>query len=168
MPASLTRLLSDLNTPWKMRLYFLKKLPSCWFWGVRVDKVDERQATVSIPFRWQNQNPFRSIYFAALCGAAELSTGLLAIAALQGQPPVSMLVTGLQARFVKKAAGRVSFHCDQGGALQQTVQRALATGEGQEITVLSTGTNEAGQTVCEVELTWSFKKKAVKQSAPAA
>ena len=34
--------------------------------GLRVDKVTTENAQVSLPYRWRNQNPFRSIYFAAL------------------------------------------------------------------------------------------------------
>jgi hypothetical protein len=157
--ASLTKLLRDFNTPWKMRLYFLQKLPSCWFWGVKVQKVDLDTGVVSIPFSWRTQNPFRSIYFAALCGAGELSTGLLAVAALKGQPPVSMLVTKLETQFVKKANTLTTFTCTEGQAIRAAVQRALDSGEGQEITVRSTGKNTDGEVVCEVLLTWSFKKK---------
>lgn len=158
-PRSLLSLLKDFNTPWKMKLYFLRKLPSCWFWGVRVVKVDQDKGVVSIPYSWRTQNPFRSIYFAALCGAAELSTGLLGVASLPGQGKVSMLITGLEARFVKKADSRTTFTCTQGAALREAVQRALETGEGQEVVVTSTGRNEAGEAVCELQLTWSFKKK---------
>ncbi|NBC07827.1 MAG: DUF4442 domain-containing protein [Bacteroidetes bacterium] len=158
-PASLTKLLRDFNTPWKMRLYFLQKLPSCLFWGIRVESVDLEQGVVSIPFSWRTQNPFRSIYFAALCGAGELSSGLLAVAALRSQPPVSMLVTNIEARFVKKADTLTTFTCQDGQALRDTVQRALDTGEGQELVVRSTGRNTDGAVVCELTLTWSFKRK---------
>ena len=114
----------DLKTPWKMRYYFLKKLPSCWFWGVRVKAVSPHNCQVTIPYNWRSQNPFRSIYFAALAGAAELSTGTLALLALQGRGRISMLITGLEGEFVKKANTLTTFTCNDGEAILQAVQMA--------------------------------------------
>ncbi len=156
---SLLRLISNLNTPWKMRLYFLRKLPSCLFWGVRVQSCTPDEGKVSIPYSRRTQNPFRSIYFAALAGAAELSTGLLAIIALHGRGRISMLITNIEAEFTKKADTRTTFTCTEGKAIRESVQRAIDTGEGQTIRVLSTGRNASGEEVCKVWLTWSFKVK---------
>ena len=152
--------LRDFNTSWKMRLFFLKRLPSCLFWGIRVDKCDTEVCTVSIPYRWTTQNPFRSTYFAALSGAAELSTGTLALLALTGKGKVSMLITRFEANFIKKADTRTTFTCNAGAEINDAVDRAIATGTGQEVTVLTTGRNTRGDVVCEMRLTWSFKKKA--------
>lgn len=154
-----TTLVRNLNTPWKMRWYFLRKLPSCWFWGVRVQQCSPQQAQVSIPFNWRTQNPFRSIYFAALAGAAELSTGLLAILALHGKGPFSMLITKVEVQFSKKADTLTVFTCEEGLVIQQAVQQAIDTGQGVEVCVKTTGRNTAGELVCEAWLTWSFKQK---------
>lgn len=156
---SLLKAIKDLNTSWKMRLYFLQKLPSCWFWGVRVKSCNPDKAVVTIPFGWRTQNPFRSIYFAALCGAAELSTGLLAIMALHERGRISMLITQIEASFTKKAAGLTTFTCDAGVDIRKAVQDAIDSGEGKTIRVLSTGRNEKGEEVCKMWLTWSFKVK---------
>lgn len=153
---SLTR---NLATPWKMRLYFLRKLPSCWFWGVRIREVAPERCRVTIPYGWRTQNPFRSTYFAALAGAAELSTGALAMIALHGRGRISMLITGLEGQFTKKANTRTTFTCEQGKAIQDAVQKAIDTGEGQTVRILSVGRNEAGEEVCRFRLTWSFKVK---------
>ncbi|MCI4648812.1 DUF4442 domain-containing protein [Phaeodactylibacter sp.] len=164
-PASNTTLpvqkrLRDFNTSWKMRLFFLKQLPSCWFWDIRVDRCDTDSCVVSIPYRWTTQNPFRSTYFAALSGAAELSTGTLALLALTGKGRVSMLITGFEATFIKKADTRTTFTCNAGAEINAAVDRAIATGTGQDVTVLTTGRNTHGDVVCKMHLTWSFKKKA--------
>ncbi len=151
--------LRDFNTPWKMRLYFLSKLPSCWFWGVRVESCTPQTCTVSIPYRWSSQNPFRSTYFAALSGAAELSTGLLAVLALTGKGKISMLITRFESQFTKKASTRTFFTCTAGPEMEAAVDRAIQTGLPQEITVAATGRNADGETVGEMHLTWSFKKK---------
>ncbi|MBK8879117.1 MAG: DUF4442 domain-containing protein [Haliscomenobacter sp.] len=157
--APVVRLLRALNTPWKMRLFFLWKLPSLLFWGVRIRKASPDQTEVLIPFSWRAQNPFRSTYFAALAGAGELAGGVMAMIAIEGRGPVSMLVTNLEASFSKKATGPTVFTCSQGAAIREAIQRALDTGEGQTLQVLSVGRLENGTEVCRVELTWSFKAK---------
>ncbi|MEQ8705820.1 MAG: DUF4442 domain-containing protein [Phaeodactylibacter sp.] len=153
------KLIRDFTAPWKMRLFFLKRLPSCLFWGVRVESCDTDTCVVSIPYRWTTQNPFRSAYFAALSGAAELSTGTLALLALAGKGKVSMLITGFEARFIKKADTRTYFTCSAGAEIRAAVDTAIATGAGQEVTVRTTGRNTRREAVCEVQLTWSFKQK---------
>lgn len=142
-----------------MRLYFLRHLPSLLFWGVRIREVDEEKAVVTIPFSWRTQNPFRSTYFAALCGAAEISTGLLAKIHTQGKGRISMLITHVEARFVKKAATTTTFTCLQGSVLRQAIQQAVDSGQPQAATVTSTGTSESGEVVAEVQFTWSFFRK---------
>ena len=99
------------------------------------------------------------MYFAAQCGAAELSTGLLASIAIRGQRKTSMLITKVEADFVKKATGLITFTCDEGSAIIDTVEKALQTQEGQQITVTSIGTNEKNEVVSKIYFTWSFKVK---------
>jgi len=152
------KMITDLNTTWKMRLYFLQRLPSLWFWGVRVKYCDAEQAQVTIPFNWRSQNPFRSTYFAALSGAGELSTGLLSLIAI-GEHKVSMLVVHFEMEFVKKATGLTTFTCTESPKIREAVNRAIEQGEPQTARVISVGTNESGETVAKMTLTWSFKAK---------
>src|ERR1700743_3919580 len=89
-------------SPLKFRLYLLTKLPAAFFAGLRVAKADADHCVITIPYRWSTRNPFRSIYFACLGMAAEMSTGILAMSAVYGrQPRVSMLVLGMEAGFFK-------------------------------------------------------------------
>ncbi|MFN7115605.1 MAG: DUF4442 domain-containing protein [Saprospiraceae bacterium] len=152
-------LLRNLNTPWKMRLYYLQKLPSLYFWGVRIKSCNENRAEVSIPFSWRSQNPFRSTYFAALCGAAELSTGVLALIGLAGREKVSMLVTQVEAQYFKKADATVTFTCEQGTEIIGTIDQAIASGAPQQFTATSTGRLPNGDLTCQMQITWSFKAK---------
>ena len=116
---------------------------------------------VRLPYGWRSQNPFRSTYFAAQCAAAELSTGLLALAVLQEQPPVSMLVTHIEASFFKKADQTLLFTCSDGAALRATVMQAIATGEAQTFQATSVGTLPDGTEAARVRITWSFKRKKI-------
>ncbi|RYZ22810.1 MAG: DUF4442 domain-containing protein [Chitinophagaceae bacterium] len=146
--------------PVKFRAFLLAKLPSAFFAGVQVKALDDTECTVTVPFKWFTQNPFRSTYFACLAMAAELSTGALCMQAIwKRKPAVSMLVTGSEARFFKKATGKTRFTCADGLAIRAAIDRAVSSGEGQTITARSTGVNEAGETVAEFSFTWSFKAK---------
>jgi len=155
-----TTFLKWVNSPWRMGFFMFLKLPAAWFMGIRVLRCDTDGAQIALPYRWRAQNPFRSTYFAAQCAAGEMSTGLLAMAVLQDQPPVSMLVTELRSEFYKKADKTLVFECVQGEEIAACVQKALETGDAQQITALSIGRLPDGTEASRVWITWSFKRKA--------
>lgn len=148
-----------VRSSWRMRLFLLWKLPAAWFMGISVRACDASQAVVRLPYGWRSQNPFRSTYFAAQCAAAELSTGLLALAALQEQAPVSMLVVKIEAEFFKKASATLLFTCDDGAAIQAAIARTLADGEAQLFRAESVGRLPDGSEAARMYITWSFKRK---------
>lgn len=148
-----------VNRPILMGLYLFWKLPAAWFMGVSVVHCDGRQSIVRLPYRWRSQNPFRSTYFAAQCAAAELSTGLLALAALQGRPPVSMLITGIEANFYKKVAATLLFTCTEGDAVDAAIQQTLENGQAQVLRLESVGRFADGTEAARAWITWSFKRK---------
>lgn len=145
--------------PLKLRLFLLRKLPMAWLAGLRLTTLTPEAATVTIRYKYLTQNPFRSIYFAALAMAAELASGIQAMLHTQGGGPVSMLVVGLQAEFSKKAVGLISFTCSDGAAIAQAVVKSRATGEGRTVVCTSTGRDAAGDVVAVFRVTWSFKAK---------
>lgn len=154
---NINHLISKLNHKRKMWFYFLLKLPSAWFWGMKIISVDREKGVVNLPYNWFSKNPFRSIYFAAQTGAAELSTGLLGIIAMTDKPPVSMLITGMEAAFVKKADSLTTFTCNDGGKIREAVDMAVTSGTVQTVTVTSTGVDHYGGTVSRFKFTWSFR-----------
>jgi hypothetical protein len=145
------------NSPWRMRFFMFQKLPAAWFMGLQVRSCTEQRAEVALPYGWVSKNPFRSTYFAAQCAAGELSTGLLALAALQGQPPVSMLVTRVESEFFKKANQTLTFVCHDGEAVRQAIDQALASGEAVALRMASVGSLPDGTEASRVWITWSFK-----------
>lgn len=147
--------------PGAFRLFLLRKLPLAWLAGVRLRDLGPDAATVTIRHRWLNQNPFRSLYFGAQAMAAELSTGLLVMQhTWERRPGVSMLVTGMQAEFTRKATGRITFSCPDGPTLRAAVAATLATGEGQTVDATSTGTDETGAVVARFTFRWAVKRRA--------
>jgi hypothetical protein len=149
-----------IQNPIKFRFFLLQKLPSALIAGLKVQEISTLEAVITVKHKWLNQNPFRSMYFAVQSMAAEMSTGLLAFGQLyQRNPPVSMLVVGMEAKFHKKAVGKISFYCEDGLAISNAIEAASQTGQGQTIQCYSIGKNEAGETVSEFWFTWSFKAK---------
>lgn len=60
------------------QFYLLRHLPLAYIAGVKTRYVNFQEAEIYMKFRWINQNPFGSIYFAALCMGGEFSTGIIA------------------------------------------------------------------------------------------
>lgn len=154
---------SDLvNRPIKFRFYLLTKLPAAFFSGINVCSFTSEEATTVVPYKWLTQNPFRSTYFASLAMAAEMSTGLLALNSIyKRKPPISMLITKMEANYFKKAIGKTYFNCNQGIDIREAVQQAADSGEGTTLTVKSTGRNTEGEIVALFLFTWSFRRKSL-------
>lgn len=153
----------QLLNPFLQRIFLFIKLPSAFFMGIRVQSITLQQAKVVVPYGWRSQNPFKSTYFAAQAAAAEMSTGVLAMLALQGRGKISMLITKMEGSYRKKANKIATFTCNEGDKVIQAVQKAIETGEGQEVTMSTIGT-QIGADGKEVEVsqfhfTWSFKVK---------
>ncbi|PZX53943.1 uncharacterized protein DUF4442 [Algoriphagus ratkowskyi] len=144
-------------------LYFwfgmLIKLPSAIFWKFRIKILDAEKCVVTIPYSWRTQNPFKSIYFAAMAGAAELSTGALCQLAISGQGKYSMLVVDFRAEYFKKANQTITFTCEQGQELFTLIE-SLRPNDTGKLTMVSSGKNPQGEEVARFYVTWSFKRKA--------
>ncbi len=136
----------------------LLKLPTAVFWRLKIAHLDGERCEVTIPYFWRSKNPFQSIYFAALAGAAELSTGALCQLALAGRGSFSMLVVDFRAEYSKKANTKTSFSCEQGAEVFDLVA-SLNPGESKQITMVSHGKNSSGEDVARFFITWSFKRK---------
>ena len=160
---SVKRLIANLNSYWKMQLYFFKNLPSAFWWGTKVKSCSPYRTEIELPYTWRTQNPFNSIYFAAQAGAAELSTGLMATIALEGRGKISMLVTNIEIEFLKKASSTITFTCEEGIKIIEAVQQAIDTGEGVKVAIKSTGTLTNGELASKIIITWSFKVKVKKR-----
>lgn len=154
--------LNRLRNKWLMRWYYILHLPGAYFFGLKVHTINFEKSVIAVPYRWSTKNPFQSIYFAALTAAAELSTGVLALAATDGKS-MSMLVTKVQGEFIKKAKGVILFECNEVAALIETVNKANNSDQGHTISLKSTGRDLQGEPVAVFNFEWSFRKKAPKK-----
>ena len=158
LPAHALAYQKKMMNPFIFWWAMLFKLPTAVFWRLKMVHLDGEKCLVSIPYFWRSQNPFKSIYFAALAGAAELSTGALCQLALVGKGAFSMLVVDFRAEFSKKANTKTTFSCEQGAEVFDLVE-SLNPGESKQITMLSYGKNTSGEEVARFFITWSFKRK---------
>ena len=149
-----------IRNPFLFRFFLLTRLPAAFLAGIRLELITPERAVVKLRHQFLTKNPFRSTYFACLGMAAEMSTGLLAMAHLyKRKPPISMLVVRIESQFFKKATGITRFTCEQGQALAAAIQKAVETGQSVELLVTSSGFNEQGIEVARFLITWSFKRK---------
>jgi len=148
------------NNRLKMKIFMLSRLPLAFLAQLSIDHMDRHKSAVSLPYNYLTKNPFRSIYFAALSMAAELSTGILALAHVEKSgKQVSMLVLGMRAEFLKKAKSRIVFTCDQGDLLEKTIADSISENTGKTSEVYSSGIDSSGDIVAKFWFTWTFKPK---------
>jgi hypothetical protein len=147
-------------TPAKVNFFNFFKLPLAFFGGVKVKTITDTEVVVTIKHKWMNQNPFKSMFWAAQGMAAELPTGLLVMKAIDdSKRKVSMLVTHQEAQFFKKATGKITFSCTGGNEIREAIQESISTGEGQRLWLSSEGINEDGVVVSHFKFQWSLKVK---------
>ena len=145
-------------TPSKLNTFIFFKLPSAFWSGVRVKSITEVKCEATVKYRWFNQNPFNSMYFAVQAMAAEFTTGALVMLQVKKSgKSISMLVANNKSTFTKKATGRITFTCNQGDLIKEVIQEAIDSMEGQTIWLTSVGVNEKGEQVSEMQFEWSIR-----------
>ena len=152
--------LKKVNNSFLYRLFLIAKLPVAWISGLKVNKVTPEKAQISIRYKYLNQNPFKSMYFACQAMAAEMSTGLLALGYIDSHSQeISMLVLDLSCKFTKKAVGKIHFVCEDGILVKEAIQKTVESNEGVLCEMTSKGYDEHGDCVSSFKILWSFKTK---------
>lgn len=137
----------------------LFKLPAAWLTGVRISSISDTKCEVKVRFKWINQNPYRSMFWAVQGMAAELTTGMLLTKSIQeSNTNISMLLIGNKSNFYKKAVGRIKFICEQGETAKELINLTK-----KNIThkawLKAKGFDETGDIVSEFDFEWSCKKR---------
>jgi len=150
--------MQNAPSPFLFRLMLLKMLPLGFIAGLKLQRADEQACYVGLRHSYLTQNPFRSIYFAVLAMAAEMSTGFPALLHLRAtKSNTSMLVTDFEASYFKKAVGKIQFRFEEVAALRQAIDTAGS--EGSQFVAISRGYNAQNECVAEMRVRWSFKKR---------
>lgn len=146
--------------PFTFRLMLLRILPLAYLAGLRLERVDEQACHVGLKYSFLTQNPFRSIYFAALAMAAEMCSGLPALLFLRrSKVNSSMLVTEMNSVYHKKAVGTITFKFEEVPALEAAIREAVDAPDGRTFDAVSKGYNEQGDCVATFTVRWSFRKR---------
>jgi hypothetical protein len=147
-------------TPKRINLFMLFKLPLAYISGMRVQSITSTTAIVKIKHQWINQNPFKSMFWAAQGMAAEMSTGVLVMQEIKkSNRTVSMLVTRQESEFFKKATGKILFTCSGGNQIKEAIEKSIKTKEGQIVRLIASGVNTEGVVVSTFQFEWSLKVK---------
>lgn len=142
------------------RFFTMTKVPAGAIAGMKLISLDATQCQTTLPFKFLNKNPFKSIYFAVQSMAAELSTASLSLLAITGKnPSVAFIIVDLEAKFMKKATGRTTFTCENGKEVFDAVEECIATGESRVVKMKTIGRLKDGTEVSEFYFTWSFKQR---------
>ncbi len=146
-------------SPSKINRWMLFKLPAAWLTGVRLSLINDSRCEVKVKFKWINQNPYRSMFWAVQGMAAELTTGMLLTKCIQdSNSNISMLLVGNKSNFYKKAVGKITFTCEEGENAKKLINLTI-----QNITskawFKAKGYDETGDLVSEFDFEWSCKKR---------
>jgi hypothetical protein len=148
------------NSGLKFRSLMFFQIPLIWFSGIKVNEFDRNKCRIKLPFTRRTQNPFRSVYFAAQCMAAELSTGLILMAeTIETGKKCSMLVTNMKANFIKKADSDIYFTCVPNDLILNAIQSSIDKNEPVKFILCSEGKMNDGTVVANFEFEWSLKFK---------
>ena len=146
-------------TPNKINRWMLFKLPAAWLTGVRLSVINEGKCEVKVRFKWINQNPYRSMFWAVQAMAAELTTGMLLTKSIQdSNSDISMLLVCNKSSFYKKAVGKITFVCDEGEIAKQLINSTIKNTTS-KAWFKAKGYDEAGDQVSEFDFEWSCKKR---------
>ena len=145
-------------TPNQINKWMLFKLPAAWLTGVRISSISDTKCEVKVRFKWINQNPYRSMFWAVQGMAAELTTGMLLTKSIQeSNTNISMLLIGNKSNFYKKAVGRIKFICEQGETAKELINLTK-----KNIThkawLKAKGFDETGDILSEFDFEWSCKE----------
>ena len=147
-------------TPLNLNLFTFLKLPSVWWCGVRVTNIKSGYCEARVAHRWINQNPFRSMFWAVQGMAAELTTGVLIMQAVnKHKRKVSMLVLNNRANFSKKARGKLIFSCKDEETINTALKKLIDTNKPQTLWLTSMGIDQNQDTVSTFEFEWTLSLK---------
>ena len=155
--AKLSSEIKKIKSPIRFLLWTFLKFPASRFAGLRMEKLDAESCVVTIPGGWRSQNPFNSMYWAVQGMGAELSTGGYALAIVNSLGvKTRTLVAAQKSTFNKKARGRITFTCEDGGLARSAVEESIQTGNSVSVELKSEGRDSTGDIVSEWSFQWSF------------
>lgn len=152
-----TQLARQLRSPWKLRLWMLRRLPMGLISGMTIQRLDEAGCEVVLGDHWWIRNPFGSVFWAVMGMAAELSTGAL-VYAYAHETDIRFILVGMEARFYKKARGKSYYFCDHGHHVGEIFQEPLNPADTKIVVLPVKASNAAGEILAEFQFQWQLRK----------
>ncbi len=154
------RLRKQLLNPFLFRLMMFAKVPMAGIAAARIKSLSPEKAVSTLPFNFINKNPFKSVYFAVQSMAAELSTAVLVMLAIEGvRPSVAFIVTNMEAVFHKKATSNITFTCEDGEKVFEAVKACTQSSEPVVVRMKTEGRMADGTLVSTFYFEWSMKQR---------
>ena len=92
--------------------------------------------------------------------AAEFATGALLMREIElSKKNISMLLIDVEAKFTKKAIGKISFKCDKGLIIKKKIGSLNSQNTKTTMWIDSIGVDESGQEVSKFKFNWSILLK---------
>jgi acyl-coenzyme A thioesterase PaaI-like protein len=146
-----------------IRAYALAKIPLLYFARPVIEELDNDHCVVRLKLNRRTKNHVGSMYFGALSIGADLAGGLMANKlARQRGAKLQILFKDFHADFLARAESDVLFTCDDGKAIRDAVDRALAAPDRVNIPIRVTATapkSRGDDPVARFALTLSLKRK---------
>lgn len=145
---------------WMVKLFGLSKVPMIYYCKPKVIQFNNELLEIKIPLNRRTQNHLNSMYFGALAVGADVTGGFLALPAIQkSKRKINLLFKDFNAKFLKRAEADVHFICQDGIAVKNLVQQAIATKERQNYTlkIIAKTPSISDDIVAEFDLTLSIK-----------
>ncbi len=147
-----------------IRAFTLFKIPALFFARPTVVELSDERCVVRIRLTRRTKNHVGAMYIGCLVAGADLAGGLIAMRfGQQKKVKLNLLFKDLKADFLARAEGDVYFTCEQGSVVHAAVEKAIATGERQNLPVeiVATAPDKKGdEPVARFTLTLSMKHKA--------
>ena len=147
-----------------LRAFGFFKVPLLYFTRPSVVELTDQRCVVKIPLTRRTKNHLHSMYFGTLAVGADCAGGLMAMKHIRAQGnQVSLVFKDFQAQFLKRPHADVHFTCEDGTGIRDLIQKAMETGERQNMSVHVTATAPSSdlgtEPVAKFVLTLSVKKK---------
>lgn len=142
-----------------LRTFGFFKIPLLFYLRPSVIQLSGERCVVRIPLRRRSKNHLGSMYFGALCAGADCAGGLIAMDQIRRRGnAVKLVFKRFEAEFLKRAHGDVDFTCESGAEIRALVERAIASGERENMPVPIKASVD-GEPVARFTLTLSLKKR---------
>lgn len=146
----------------KISAFGLFKVPLILFAGPSVIDISDKRSEVRIPLGYRTKNHVGSMYFGTIAIGADLCVGLLAMRAVEAKRvKMTPVFKDFQCDFKKLAKGDVHFISEDGDLVSKAIDKAVATGERQNVPVRGHAivpSIDPHEHVAEFKLTLSVKE----------